>query len=354
MKFSKEFLILVLATGLTSCSKLKDMSDNAEAAKDNSGRAADAAQESREEIANGRLLTRSGGASLARREALEALKKWESFEMKVTEGSKFVKALEFQTWTGQKYDDESYLESLRVDGVREFFRATYELNGGEETTLEDLSPFQLKEKNKAQNLSVLALAVAMHGIHNYQEHVSSKDDEAISLYELLKRSLREIKKVEEGTIGYDDLKPHQQIVYEYKNVAIAMTKARLNMFMTMSLIKTTNLNDKGLIGLGALLKTKKMGKLEAKFLKLHLGQQNAANKYLDAAIKVKVFLEEIGESTELFEDLVKLYGKVELGQSNDFNQPNYDSSEEAKEHAEYLINMNNFFEWTSGSFKPKK
>ncbi len=359
MRFQKNFLVLVLVSGLISCSKLKDVSDNAKKATENSGRAADAAQASREEIANGRLMSRSGSASTSRREALKALKEWDSFEMKVTEGSKFVKALEFQTWTGQKYDDPEYLESLRVDGLREFFRATYELNNEREITIDQLSPIQIWGKQKKRTSNVLALAIAMHGIHNYQEHVSSEKskelDTAISLYELLKRSLREVRKVEIGDLGYDDLKPHQQIVYEYKNVAIAIIQARMNMFLTMNLAKTTDLLTKSVtVGIEKILNVNfKRSKLKFHFLDQHLGEQNKANKYVDGARKVKFFLDEIGEDSTLLYDVRRLYAKIELPNLQDPTNIPYDNSEEEKEFLEYLKGLDNFFDRSSGRFEDK-
>ena len=345
MRFSNSFLILILASGLSSCG----ISDNAKKAKD-------AAEQSRLEIANGRMMTRSGASSVARREAIKGLKQWDSFEMKVTEGSKFVKALEFQTWSGQLYDDVEYLETLRVDGIREFFRAVYELNDGKPVVAADLSPVRITERERANN--VLALAIAMHGVHNYQKHITASrknEQAAVSLYELLKRSLKAIKQVELGNIAYSELRPHQKVVSDYKNEAVAITQARMNMLLTMALTKTTNMKEKTTgIAADKLLSFLYKTSFDFNFLERDMGEQKTANRYMDAAYKVKIFLDEIGEDSGLIEDLQFLYSRVAFPADKEFNQPNFDNPEEEQDYLEYLGKMNEFFDWGSGKFLPKQ
>ena len=162
-------ILLVSLTSFTACG-LSEMKDNAKKASDNSRRAAEAAEQSREEIANSRLLGRAGAASEARRQALESLMSAESFEMKTVEASKLLKAFEFQMWTSQKYDTPEYLDVLYKEGLDEFFRTMVEINAGESLEGSELHPFD-PTSSQSRYLSVYAIAASLHKVHTYAEHM---------------------------------------------------------------------------------------------------------------------------------------------------------------------------------------
>lgn len=315
MKLKKKsvslLMVISLAFTLTSC----DMADNAEKASENSGKAAKAAGDSREEIANSRLMSRSAGASASRRKALDGVMKMSSISMKVTEASKYVKAFEFQLWTGQRYDTKALRDRMYEDAMSELFRSIEELYG-KPIAGESLSPFKAKRKAKNRNMNVYALAVSMHGVHHLQDisttnkNYSGKD----SIYSIIKSSLKSIAKVESGEQTFAALKDHEVVVYNYKQEALALIQARYNMLLTMNIAKVSELKKSTLSGL-KLIYTKRSFK--SKITTLNLGEQAEANKYLNTALKVKTFMNEINEAMIINSKLAKLYSKMRINESED-------------------------------------
>lgn len=316
----KRSLTSMLVVGMTlgslvSCSKLDDTAKNAKMATENSGRAADAASDSREEIANGRMMTRSGSTSESRREALDGIMTNEALAMKITEASKYVKAFEFQLWTGQRYDTVEYLDQLHEDAMEEFFRSLYELNGDKSIAMSKLSPFKLMGKGKKHSLNIYAISLAMHGIHNVQEKVTLSRKNALtgttSLYGLIQEGLRKAELVEAGKMSLGDLAEYEKTVYDYRDDARALIQVRYNAMLTLSIARLSNIKDskvKGLMNIYLGLPRA----FKSRFSQLNIGQQFQTNVYLDAAIKVKKYMLEIGMQPELIKPIKKLYGKMIL------------------------------------------
>lgn len=346
MNSFKIILSIFLSISLSSCSKLDEMGENAEGAKENSGRAAIAAEESREEIANGRMISRTSGASASRRKALKSLGEMESFSAKVTEASKFVQAFEFQYWTGQRYDTEDYLEALYTDAMREFFRSLMELNGDESIAKTNPSIFSFWKSVREKNMNISAIAVAMHKMSNVQTLVTvpriDSQPKSLSVYELIKRALKNIELVENGELNFSDLREYEEIVYNYRDEALAITQARLNMFLTMALMESTELKDYTTT-LPLVSKGAPIFSYDSNFDKLNLGEQHRVNDYLDAALKVKVFLEELNKDILYDEKLVYLYEKLNLSHLN-LSLRNSSSSQKAPQEQiqSYLYYLDNF------------
>ncbi|MBD66652.1 MAG: hypothetical protein CME62_15695 [Halobacteriovoraceae bacterium] len=312
MKPSLSLVLMLVSTFyFASCSKIEDMSDNAVKASENSGRAADAAQESREEIAVGRMMSRSASASDSRRKALKAIPEQISFENKVTEASKYVKAFEFQVWTGQRYDSLAFLKQLYEDAMNEFFRGLVELNSGNELAQTGQSPFRLRSGSKNRDLNIFAVAVALHGEHILQEHViAAKEEksELISMYDLLKKALRSVQKVEMGEMYFQDLEEYEKVVYEYREQALDLLQARITMLLTMNLVKVSEIKNSKMEAI--LLKTPFKRSFYSQYPNKNLAQKYKLNEYLDAALKVKDFLQEIGIEPVIISDLRNYYGKM--------------------------------------------
>lgn len=292
-----------------------EIADNAKKATKNSGAAAKAAGDSREEIAQSRLLGRSGGSSASRREAIKSLMEMNTFPMKVTEASKYVKAFEFQLWTGQKYETQAYKDRLYEDAMSELFRSIEELYG-KPIAGQKLSPFKALPKAKNRNLNIYALAVAMHGTHQYQEVETrnKKNIEKESIYDVLKRSLTKVIEVENGEKAYSSLKRYEEVVYNYKNEAIELINARYNMLLTMNMSKVSELKKNTLVGLNLLYFKKSF---KSKFQQLNIGEQEETNKYLDAANKVKKFMNSIGEVLKVHPKISKLYTIMQIDDVED-------------------------------------
>lgn len=336
-------VMIMAMSGFVSCSKLDEMGKNAEEAKDNSGSAAKSAGESREEIANSRMLQRSGGSSTSRREALDALMSWKSFDMKVTEASKFVKGLEFQTWTGQKYDTEEYLHALYDDAIKEFFRAVKEVNGDAEIHETMQSPFRIGEELKDRDLNVYAMAVAMHGVHNVQKYVTAPREkrEEVSIYDLIKRGLEASDRAEKGEINNADRPQYQLTVEFYKEQALKLISIRANMLLTMNLVRVSNLKQSKVdaLILGSNLGIFKKKFFNSKFPELNYAQKVETNKYLDAARKVKVFLNSIGKEVEIIDKLKTYYAKMRLPKESEISTMSTEDTALMSEHKDLLGNF---------------
>lgn len=282
----KYFVCILLCI---SCGKLDEMGERTE-------RAAQAATESREEIANGRLLTRSGNTSKSRRDALQSMFKQESFDNKVTEASKFFKAFEFQLLTGQRYDTEALKDRLYDDAINEFFRALSEANGGDSFLYSNPTPFKIprfRKKYANYDLNILALSVSMHGVHNFQDAFAIKNKVSdISVYDILKMSLKSIKEVENGLRSFSSLKKYEESVYNKKNEALGIIATRVNMLLVMGMMKLSDLKESKIKSFSLILGMKK--KFQSKFESLNKGEKNKVIVYLDAAKKAKAFLDEYG------------------------------------------------------------
>jgi hypothetical protein len=305
-KTASTFMLLSFAFTIASC----EMADNASKAAKNSGRAADSAVSTGEEVANSRIMVRSGATSTSRREALEGIMAMDTISMKITEASKYVKAFEFQFWTGQRYDTQPLKERMYEDAMSEFFRSIEELYG-KPIAGAKLSPFKAFSGAKSKNINIYALAVSMHGIHHVQEvsTINKGYKGEVSIYSLIKDSLKSIKNIENGSKAFSSLKEHEVVVYNYKEEALALIQARYNMLLTMNLAKVSELKKSTVSGLSLLYFRKTF---ESKITNLNLGEQKEANKYLDAAVKVKTFMSEIGEVMITNDKVAKLYSKMRI------------------------------------------
>lgn len=313
MKKSLSSLLVVGMTlgSLVSCSKMDDAAKNAK-------KAGTAAGESREEIARGRMMTRSGSASASRREALDSLMKMKTLAMKITEASKYSKAFEFQLWSGQRYDTKEYLDQLHEDAMEEFFRSLYELNGDKSIASSDLSPFKIMGKGKKHSLNIYAISLAAHGVHNVQEKVTVAKNllpDTTSVYGLIKEGLRKSELVEAGKMNLGDLADYEKTVYDYRDDAKALIQVRYNAMLTLAIARLSNIKDSKVKGLANIY----LGlprSFNSRFSELNIGQQYQTNIYLDAAIKVKNYMTEIGMQPELIKPIKKLYGKMILEDAN--------------------------------------
>ncbi len=312
-------LFVSLMLGASSCSIKENAAkatENSGRAADNSARAADAAAASREEIANGRIAQRTSNASNSRRDAFNSMLEMKSFEMKLTEASKYVKAFEYQYWSGQRYDTPEYLDRLYHDAMKEFFRSVTEAYGDKSIVGEKISALSLDEIQKDKNLNILALAVSMHGLSNMQELVTipkiKQEDIAVSMYELMKRALRKAEKVDKGELDYSELKEYESTVFYYRDTVIALMNARINMFLTMTLTKVSNIKK----GKLEAIKLYTASSFDSNFTTLNLGEQKQVNKFVETAGKVVTFMQELGLGPEYDSTVHNLFLKMRYPNSD--------------------------------------
>ena len=304
-------LLLSLAMVLTSCGSVKDMKKNSEDAAKNSGSAAQSAEESREEIANSRMMGRASSASTSRRNALEAMIEAETVHKKVVEAAKYFKAFEFQVWTAQKYDSPEYLQALYTSAVKEFFRDLSEAYEGKKLSKISPSPFAIRKSNRQKN--VLALALTLHSVSEIQEHVSVNRidgmDRATSMYDLIKNGLSQLNRAKKGETKLEDMNEYEFYVSTYSKEAIALLQARANMGITLVLKMVSPISEKKSNAIW--LQTGFTKKYQSSFSSLNLAEQYEINeKYLKAVYGVKDFLSSIGVELKIRGDIAKVYSKM--------------------------------------------
>lgn len=290
-KLKQKALLLAGAFLLTACENpISSMTDTAEEAATNSGLAAESAAESREEIATGRMMSRLSSSSESRENHFETILESESFEAKVLAAGKWMKALEFQHWTGQRHDTKEVLEAMYTEAITEYFSKVSEFNGGVSVALTSLSPTpkgtseeELADYDKA--LNVYAMAVAMHSLATTNEYTTVKNvsgHEAKSFFDLIEEGLDEFRKVEKGELAFQELKPWVQKLSEHKEEALAMVNNRANMLLMMVITRVTTIKEVPREQAGAML----MGeKISSRFSELNIGKQNAVNRYLGATLQ---------------------------------------------------------------------
>lgn len=352
-------LSLLLIIALTfGCGKLEEMGNNAEAAKDNSGRAADAAGESREEIAYSRLMGRSGATSAARRKAFTTMLDMESFEMKVTEAAKYLKGFEFQLWTGQRYDSSKYLNALKTDAVNEFFRSTTEAFDDTSIVGEEINPIRISSGKKDRDLNVMALSVAMHQVHSVQKHITVENNgtltESETMLSLLKTALTNIQKVKKGLISFNDLREHEQAVYHYRQEALTVMEARVDMFMVMALSKVSPLKDSSISGLSLAFFKRKF---DSRYLELEEGAQVEVNKYMAEAKKTALFLESLGVKVNPEAKVRSVFEKMVLPDARKLDEMRAQGGMNAfavENHTSFMEDMSHFYNVVDGRLEIKK
>ena len=343
-------LLLCLSMNYIGCSKLKDMQENAKAASDNSGDAAEAASESREEIAYGRIMGRSGESSKARRDALSSLMDMKSFEMKATEASKYLKSFEFQLWTGQRYDTSKYLNALKKDALEEFFRSLVEINGDNDVATTDFNPV----KKKDLQLNVLAISVALHSVHTVQEHITTDHkktlENAESMYSLIKRSLLSAQKVQRGTMDFEDLKSYERVVFKYKKEALKILQGRIDMLIMMALCKISPIKDSMYQG----FKLVYLGRpFNSRYINLELGLQATINKYIEKAKATSDFLRSIGNAGKVSKSVETILTKMKFTPNSKLKGKNR-VHPQAKENRDiFFRNLSHFVRVQSGKIVRK-
>ncbi len=297
---------------LTSCENpVSNMKETAEQAADNSGRAADAATESREEIANGRLMSRMSGSSESRENHFEKMQESESFDAKALAAGKWMKALEFMHWTGQKYDTQEVLEAMYDEAFTEFFRKLPELINGKSLARNPQSPFYILGGAKDRAYNVYAMAVTLHKKASNLEFTTWKRVEGFepkSFYDVMKEGLEKIQRVEDGELAYGELKTWEQTLYTYRDDAIAVLNHRATMLLTMSLVKLTDLKEKNQFT--ALYNLNLSRNIKSRFPELGLGVQHTVNSYLEGAFKTIRVLKSINETPDLHPKVKTMYKKL--------------------------------------------
>jgi len=334
---TKTFLaqLLICSVILSSCSKLDDMGKNASKASENSGKAATAASESRDEIAHGRIITRAGGAKDARGKAFDRMRSRYTLQGKVVEAATYMKAFEYQLWTGQRYDEDTYLVSLLEDAVNELYRNISELNEGK--SIDDTNPtsFRVSAKNKDRDMNIVAMSLALHKVHGLQITVepieleegfsllSGDDNQGLSTLEFIKNTLVKINQYEDlraqniliDTKSY--FTSYEFAIYSKKSLFEALLNTRVNALLTLAVAELSNIDESKIEALSALFMPDFMDSVNNEFLTLNDAQKLDAIKYLNEAYKLKSFLDNNKLDGSIYKDIQKIFRKMRHPKNNE-------------------------------------
>jgi len=200
---------------------------------------------------------------------------------------------------------------------------------------ERVNPKKISPINPGKmEMSFFSLAVTIHMNHHFQEEaVKAKNISTISFYDLIKKALTKEK---EGK----SLLAHEEVLLNGHNreMLIELIKARVDMFSAMAL---NNLTDKDNMTLKQ--KTKALvfkitgGRLGSIDLPETYEKSNEATKvfvekYLDQALKAKLFLREIGIEKSLDKTLKAAFKEIDLNERSP-----KDSTDERRNNLRTLI-----------------
>ncbi len=346
--------LLMLSLSMGACGAISDMKKNAKSASKNSDRAADAAEASREEIANSRLLSRSASASKSRRDALAALIAAQSFELKVTEAAKFLKAFEYQLVTWQRYDTPEYYQELLTEGFNEFFRSLKEVNNDTLISSDVPSPISVSSDNRQTALSVYAIAAALHESHIYSKASTagkSPGNNPQSILNLIFKTLKKINSFEDGNIEYSSFKSYEKVIYQNKDEALALLNYRLDMLLLIVLRKsTTSLNqsvgNKIRIAKGKI--SKKLSKLPTLFTSLNYAQKAYILAVFKRINEVTSFQEANGIDINIHSDVILHLKSISYksivevqNKSSDTTQKDIVANEEFVQQMDNILSFSN-------------
>ncbi len=224
----------------------------------------------------------------------------------------FYKSFEFQLWTATGNDDQHAREALFLDAANEFTRRMVDIHSKIEVNKMD--PTSLG-KNQSNEKAFYALAAAAHYNHHFQDQLVEKKKSVVkvSFYDILKEALLKDSRGE-ALADYHEI----LVSGANKQIAIDLIKARVDMLSALAL---KNLTDKSNMSLGqkakGLLFKISGGKLGSIDLPETFETSNTATKhlattYLDAAVKARNFLKEIGVEKDLQKTLLSAYKHLEI------------------------------------------
>ncbi len=285
---------MVLLT--TSCGKLDDfekkstkMAKTSDKLHDLSGNALD--------------LQRKGGSSISRLEYLKMMNEEKNFIGKSEFASKYMKAFEFQSWLGNHIDSHKERERMLDEAVIEFCRrlASYYY----ETGFNEFSP----TTNNNDELNIFALSVASHQLDATQEKVLKRNPKLkeFSIYNMIKTAFLEIKDASQEMSNLSS----EMMVYERE--LRHFLNSRYNMLIAMSMTKVSKVSE-----LSTISKAWKryITGWDNEFDSLNESQRERVLKYLDGAVKLKKFMNSLGEDLKLHSKIKGYYKKSKFSDKN--------------------------------------
>ncbi len=270
-------------------------------------------------------LSRSKEAEATRAEKFEAvLSKKKGIGEKITSAAVYFKSYEYQLATLKESSRLSHkMDSFRLDAVNEFTRRMCDL-------YKKINPNKMSPtKDKNLDNAFYAFAAALHMNHHFQEQIAEDNHfQTVSFLDIIKEALR---KEQYG----ERLKEHEDILLTGLNreMVIELLKARVDILAGIAFSYMTDKREMGIKAKGkGLLFKLSGGRLGSIKVPMTLDEANDSTrrttiKTLDAALKMKRFLGEIGVEKDLEKYLRSGYGNLSFTGSEDQAQDNKEINE---------------------------
>lgn len=325
MKYSQLTLCLVLSVACSKVQKIDKRTESMERATTEVSTTTEAMKETTSVMYR---QIRSKEAEDSREKKFQILMEDEAdIGTRINAAAVYFKSLEFQLWSHSEIENND-IKSYYLDAANEFSRRMIDLY--ERINTKKISPIRPSK----MEMSFYALSVTMHMNHHFQEEVTKiKNQGTVSFYDLVKKALLKDKELK-------NLEPHEEVLLNGQNreVLIELIKARVDMMSAMALNNLTNKDEMNLSQ-----KTKAIifkitgGRLGSIDLPETYGKSNEATKvftekYLDQALKAKLFLREIGVEKKLDKTLKAAFKEIDLQERSP-----KDSTDERRENVRNLI-----------------
>lgn len=270
-------------------------------------------------------LSRSKEAEATRAEKFEAvLSKKKDIGEKITSAAVFYKSFEFQLATlKEKSRLADRMDGFRLDAVNEFTRRMSDL-------YRKIKPAKMSPtKDRNNDNAFYAFAAALHMNHHFQEQISHDNNlKTVSFLDIIQDALR---KERDG----EYLKEYEDVLLTGMNreMIVELLKARVDIAAAIAFSYMTDKREMGIKAKGkGLLFKLSGGRLGSIQVPMTLNEANESTRRstiqtLDAAIKVKRFLGEIGVEKELEKYLRSAYQNLTFSGSDDQTQGNKELNE---------------------------
>jgi hypothetical protein len=334
---NSKFLIVTLSLSfITACSKVKEFENKTASMERTTKEMSSTTSEMKSTTTTMYQQIRSKEAEDTRSKKFEILLNEEAhFGEKFVAAAVYFKSFEFQLWNANvSYEDVKNREELFLDAANEFTRKISDIYV--EIDTQSMSPTKTSDRHN-EEMAFYSIAATLHYLNSYQQDLVDKDSiKSTSFYDLIKTALLK-------DLNHEELDEHEIVLMSgiNKEIMIELIKARIDILAALAL---KDLTDKRNMTTGQ--------KLKAFFFNISGGRigtidlpevfenSNEATKItittrLEAAMKARNFLKEIGVSKELEKTIRSAFSNLDLESSS---QEVKKADDNYKRNIRYLIN----------------
>lgn len=284
------------------------------------------------------LEIRSKESRDTRLKEITAMEASDTFYNKTLSAAAYFKAFEYQLYThNPKLENARYFKELRFAAIKEFMRqANHYLD---KTPADEMSPTSKDES--AQNF--MALAVAMHEVHDYQlKMVHEKGVEKLDMFKLIQRGLALRDAYNDYDINLSEDDP-RLLVLQNHDTAKALLQARVDMLSAMIVSRVSDINrDYSNVFLGIPDLMNKLKKLyrrwDSNFAGLERAKRDETLAWAREATRSQAIMNRLGEDYEMNKTLRKVFSNMRRTVTTDMGRQSGNESNEFDNLMEKLLN----------------